>query len=123
MIVLADTEDQYSELLSRFQTDYSTHPDVVKYVMNQWIELYKKRFTNCWTNNVMHFENITTCTAKGAHAKLKKFLGINTGNLETCWEKMHDLLETSFNAIKASFEKSVNIVRTFLIRFDFASSS
>ncbi|KAH6829232.1 hypothetical protein C2S53_011663 [Perilla frutescens var. hirtella] len=55
----------------------------------------------------MHFENTTTCRAESAHAKLKT----NTGNLETCWEKMHDLLETLLNAIKASFEKSVNIVQ------------
>ncbi|KAH6789587.1 hypothetical protein C2S51_004593 [Perilla frutescens var. frutescens] len=111
MIVLADTEDRYTELLSRFQADYSAHLDVVKYVMSHWIKPYKERFINCWTNNVMHFDNTTTCRAEGAHAKLKKFLGTNTGNLETCWEKMHDLLETSFNAIKASFEKSVNVVQ------------
>ncbi|KAH6811496.1 hypothetical protein C2S51_025258 [Perilla frutescens var. frutescens] len=49
--------------------------------------------------------------AEVAHAKLKRFLRTSTNNLEGCWEKIHDLLETSFNAIKASFEKSVNVVQ------------
>ncbi|KAH6760275.1 hypothetical protein C2S52_009274 [Perilla frutescens var. hirtella] len=49
--------------------------------------------------------------AEGAHAKLKRFLGTSTDNLEGCWEKIHDLLETSFNTIKASFENSVNVVQ------------
>ncbi|KAH6810732.1 hypothetical protein C2S51_024494 [Perilla frutescens var. frutescens] len=49
--------------------------------------------------------------AEGAHAKLKRFLGTSTCNLEGCWEKIHDLLDTSFNAMKTSFEKSINVVQ------------
>lgn len=33
------------------------------------------------------------------------------GTIETVWVKMHDLYETSLNAIKASFEKSVYVVQ------------
>ncbi|KAH6780136.1 hypothetical protein C2S52_011373 [Perilla frutescens var. hirtella] len=103
LVVLAETEARYGEMLRRFQEDYATNPTV--------IVPYKERFVSYWTNRVMHFDNTTTCWAEGAHAKLKRFLGTSTGNLEGCWEKIHDLLETSFNAIKASFEKSINVVQ------------
>ncbi|KAH6822324.1 hypothetical protein C2S53_012606 [Perilla frutescens var. hirtella] len=88
--LLAETEARYGEMLRRFQEDYATNPTVVNYAINNWIVPYK---------------------AEGAHAKLKRFLGTSTCNLEECWEKIHDLLETFFNAIKASFEKSINVVQ------------
>ncbi|KAH6777766.1 hypothetical protein C2S51_009078 [Perilla frutescens var. frutescens] len=93
LVVLAETEARYEKMLRRFQEDYATNPTIVSYAIDNWIVPYKERF------------------AEGAHAKLKRFLGTSIDNLEACWEKIHDLLETSFNAIKASFEKSINVVQ------------
>ncbi|KAH6826463.1 hypothetical protein C2S53_014317 [Perilla frutescens var. hirtella] len=111
LVVLAETESRYSEMLRRFQEDYVTNPTIVNYAINNWIVPYKERFVSCWTNSVMDFDNTITYRAEGAHAKLKRFLGTSTDNVEGCWEKIYDLMETSFNAIKASFEKSVNVVQ------------
>lgn len=47
---------------------------------------------------------------EGAHAKLKRFLGSSLGNFETNWGKIHALLELQQTEIKASFEKSLNVV-------------
>ena len=44
------------------------------------------------------------------HSTLKKQLLSSMGNFETCWSKIHALLETSHNAIKASFQTSLNVV-------------
>ncbi|KAL8483585.1 hypothetical protein ACS0TY_026318 [Phlomoides rotata] len=45
------------------------------------------------------------------YVKLKRCLRTRRGNFETCWSKIHSLLETSHIVIKASFEKSINVVQ------------
>jgi len=48
--------------------------------------------------------------AESAHAKLKRYLGASLQNFETSWGKIHALLELQHTEIKASFEKSINMV-------------
>ena len=48
--------------------------------------------------------------AESAHAKLKTYLGSSFQNFETSWSKIHALLELQHTEIKASFEKSINVV-------------
>lgn len=45
------------------------------------------------------------------HAALKRSLGNSLGNFERFWAKIHTLFESSHNAIKHSFEKSVNVAQ------------
>jgi len=47
---------------------------------------------------------------ESAHAKLKRYLGSSFQNFETSWAKIHALLELQHIKIKASFEKSINVV-------------
>ena len=41
--------------------------------------------------------------------KLKRYLCSSVGNFETCWFKIHVLLELQHTDINASFEKSCNV--------------
>jgi len=41
--------------------------------------------------------------------KLKRYLCLSVMNFETCWFKIHALLELHHADIKASFEKSCNV--------------
>ena len=49
--------------------------------------------------------------AESHHAKLKKQLQTSMGDLETCWTNIHTLMEATHNAIKGSFEKSINVIQ------------
>ena len=55
--------------------------------------------------------NCRHCRAESAHSKLKKQLGSSQGTFETCWIRIHALLEGQHSSIKASFEKSKNVVQ------------
>lgn len=59
-LVKADTETEFNDCLRRLPKDFKHYPDAVEYVMKQWIVPYKERFVSCWTNKVLHFENLTT---------------------------------------------------------------
>jgi len=48
--------------------------------------------------------------SRGIHAKLKRYICSSLGSFDTSWAKIHALLELQHTKIKASFEKSINIV-------------
>ncbi|KAL8476987.1 hypothetical protein ACS0TY_029330 [Phlomoides rotata] len=108
----ADEESRFNELLRRFVEDYSEkYPKAVKYAVKNWIDPYKEKFVSCWTNNILHYGNTTTNRVEGHHSALKRQLKTSMGDFETCWTQMHTLYEASHTAIKASFEKSINVVQ------------
>ena len=58
----------------------------------------------------MHLGNTTLNSAESAHAKLKRYLSSSLGKFDTSWAKIHALLELQHTEIKASFEKSINVI-------------
>ncbi|KAL8494003.1 hypothetical protein ACS0TY_024978 [Phlomoides rotata] len=79
--------------------------------MNQWINPYKEKFVCFFTNQVMHYENMTTNMVESHHAALKMMLGNSLGSFEHNWTKTHTLYGANHNVIKHSFEKSVNVAQ------------
>ena len=47
--------------------------------------------------------------AESAHAKLNRYLCSSIENFETCWSKVHALLELQHTNIKVLFEQSHNV--------------
>ena len=43
-----------------FETICSPWPLIVEYVKKAWIIPHKEKFVKCWTNSLMHLENITS---------------------------------------------------------------
>ncbi|KAL8456216.1 hypothetical protein ACS0TY_034438 [Phlomoides rotata] len=108
----ADEESRFNELLRRFVEDYSNkYPNAVKYAVKNWIDPYKEKFVSCWTNNILHYGNTTTNKVEGHHSALKRQLKTSICDFETCWTQMHTLYQASHTAVKASFEKSINVVQ------------
>ncbi|XP_038704674.1 uncharacterized protein LOC120000624 [Tripterygium wilfordii] len=110
-VVAANTEVEYLRRINELTTTFSHTPTAVAYVFDTWLNPYKERFIAAWTNNCMHFDNLTTKRVESAHAKLKKQLGCSLGNFDSLWSKIHSLLELHFTEIKASFEKSATVVQ------------
>ncbi|KAL8487372.1 hypothetical protein ACS0TY_023886 [Phlomoides rotata] len=110
-LMFADSEKDFEDAVRVLHSDFATLMKPVKYVMNQWINPYKERFVKAWTNQVMHYGNITTNRVENHHSALKRMLGNSLGNFETSWLKIDTLFEECHTAIKHSFEKSVNITQ------------
>jgi histone-lysine N-methyltransferase SETD2 len=60
MLVHSNTEDEYNDRLYNLETTSSSYPDVLDYVKSTWLNPYKDRFVEAWTNNYMHFGNTTS---------------------------------------------------------------
>ncbi|KAL8547131.1 hypothetical protein ACS0TY_006737 [Phlomoides rotata] len=107
-----DEESRFNELLRRFIEDYSNkYPNAVKYAVKNWIDPYKEKLVSCWTNNILHYGNTTRNGVEGHHSALKRQLKTSICDFETCWTQMHTLYQASHTMVKASFEKSINVVQ------------
>ncbi|KAL8511981.1 hypothetical protein ACS0TY_018443 [Phlomoides rotata] len=111
LLMFAEDETTFNERYTMLVDHFQGYPDPVKYLIQQWIEPYKEKFVACWTNQILHYGNTSTNRAESHHAALKKQLGNSLGNFETCWDQIHTLYAASHNAIKCSFEKSINVVQ------------
>lgn len=56
------------------------HHILVDYVTRTWHPV-RHRFGTAWSNEHRHFGNIATSRAEGAHAMLKKWISVSSGNL------------------------------------------
>ncbi|KAL7251152.1 hypothetical protein ACSBR1_013060 [Camellia fascicularis] len=111
LLVFSSSEDEYHEHLSTLHKEFSAYPEALDYVTQIWLKQYKEKFVASWTNSCMHYRNATTNRAESAHSSLKKQLESSQGSFETCWSKIHNLLELQHTAIKASFQKSLIVVQ------------
>jgi len=79
--------------------------------MVTWLCPYKEKFVKAWKDKVMHLGNITSNRVVAAHWSLKRILENTLGDLCFCWDLINKMIILQHNAIKASFQKSLHVVR------------
>ncbi|XP_027940130.1 uncharacterized protein LOC114194217 [Vigna unguiculata] len=105
-----DESDVFNECVHRLELVCQPWPVFFEYVNDSWIIPYKKFFVKAWTNKVMHLGNTTSNKVESAHWSLKKVLGSSMGDLCSCWDGIHNVIILQHNEIKASFERSLNLI-------------
>ncbi|XP_038683661.1 protein FAR1-RELATED SEQUENCE 5-like [Tripterygium wilfordii] len=110
ILLESETENVYHYNLSAFEVNLQSYSKVVNYIKDVWLMPYKEMFITAWTDTYMHFGNLTTNRAESQHSKLKRYLGTSQSDLESSVLSIHQLIQGQLTAIKASLEKSKNIV-------------
>ncbi|XP_038698030.1 uncharacterized protein LOC119995588 [Tripterygium wilfordii] len=87
------------------------HPTAVNYIETIWLTPYKEMFVTAWTDSYLHFGNQITNRVESQHAKLKRYLGSTQSNLKSSVLFIHELIRNQISSIKASLEKSRNIIQ------------
>ncbi|XP_048424670.1 uncharacterized protein LOC125467934 [Pyrus x bretschneideri] len=111
VLVTSPTENDYIRELAVLQREFSMYTEVMEYVTNTWLNPFEDRFVSAWTDMIMHFGNVTSNRAKGAHTKLKRELGMSQGNFEGSFESIHSLIELQHTDIKISFDKCLMVTQ------------
>ncbi|XP_038688749.1 uncharacterized protein LOC119987916 [Tripterygium wilfordii] len=112
ILLESETEDAdaYHYNLSAFEVNLQSYSKVVNYIKDVWLMSYKEMFISALTNTYMHFGNLTTNRAESQHSKLKRYFDTSQSDLESSVSSIHQLIQGQLTAIKASLEKSKNIV-------------
>ncbi|XP_078159354.1 protein FAR1-RELATED SEQUENCE 5-like [Carex rostrata] len=98
-VVYSSTELEYKEHWKEFESKYMEKKKALEYIENVWLPL-KEKFVGAWTDQYLHFGNRASSRAESAHAKLKKYLQVSTGDLYEVRSKMCLAIENEFNEIK-----------------------
>ncbi|PTQ46629.1 hypothetical protein MARPO_0010s0039 [Marchantia polymorpha] len=90
-ICRASTPTEFDTLWEKMRADFKDVPAVLDYVNKTWIP-HKTKFVSAWTDDCLHLRNTTTSCVEGAHAMLKQFLQVLTGDLHAVREEIGSVL-------------------------------
>ncbi|KAL6532409.1 hypothetical protein OROGR_014379 [Orobanche gracilis] len=98
-VVYSTTEALFEENWRDFEVLYKEKKDAFEYIKNIWFP-WKEKFVTAWTDKYLHFGNRSSSRAEGAHAKLKLYLQVFTGDFHEVKEKISLAVEHEFNEIR-----------------------
>ncbi|XP_057425864.1 uncharacterized protein LOC130719248 [Lotus japonicus] len=108
-LIYAETVEQFDEEWKEMCVMCKDFPDFISYISTTWLK-HKEKFVSAWTNSVLHFGTTTSNRAESAHSTLKRMLKDGRGDLCASWNAVDRLTTVRHNEIKASFERSINLV-------------
>ena len=86
-LVAASTEVEFEKQWKELSNSFDSKYKALEYLVNTWL-IYKDRFVNAWTSRYLHFGNKATSRVEGAHAYVKHFLQVSTGDLLSVLSKL-----------------------------------
>ncbi|KAH7844004.1 hypothetical protein Vadar_023309 [Vaccinium darrowii] len=98
-VINSEDEQAFNQAWNFVELLYKEKEKVLCYIRNTWLP-FKERFVHAWTKNCTHFGNRVSSRAEGAHAKLKQYLQVSTGDLHQVKNKICLAIDNEFNEIK-----------------------
>ena len=99
-VMKSHTEEIFEEAWTTLAETYRQKPVLVTYLQDTWISK-KQYFVSAWTDRYLHLGSVVTSRAEGAHAMLKKYLQVSTGDLYAVYHKIDMALEHQHREIEA----------------------
>jgi len=109
-IVGCDIVEAFEDRVNALRVVCSPWLIFVDYVMDTWLHPHKEKFVKAWIDKVMHLGNTTSNKVEATHWSLKRVLQKLMGDLCFCWDSINKMIILQYNAIKASFQKSLHVV-------------
>jgi hypothetical protein len=96
-LVSSGTDAIYEERWSSLQDTFDTSaPELVSYIRDTWLAFWKQLIVQAYTDKHLHLGNRATSRVEGAHAVLKSYLQVSTGDLKTVYDKITLLLNNQY---------------------------
>ncbi|PWA55937.1 hypothetical protein CTI12_AA397510 [Artemisia annua] len=99
VVAYSTTEALFNKNWADFELFYKGKKDALDYIKKNWFP-WKEKFVSAWMEKYLHFGNRASSRAEGAHAKLKKYLQVSTGDFQQVKKKLSLAIEHEFNEIK-----------------------
>jgi hypothetical protein len=64
-----------------FRTKFEFEDGLINYIWGQWLCTNRQQFVKCYTDQYLHFGNVTTSRLEGMHYVLKRRLHSSQGDL------------------------------------------
>ncbi|KAI1004522.1 hypothetical protein K3495_g3695 [Podosphaera aphanis] len=70
----------YEENVEKLRGLYASLPVMLTYISETWL-IYKEKFVHAYSNNFIHFGNLTSSRAEGMHHMIKSYILVSTRDL------------------------------------------
>ena len=91
-VVYAHTRIEYNAAYKEFVRKFrDEHIKDVQYVRDTWVTPWRSRFCRYKTNEILHFNTLTTSRVEGGHRVLKHMLKFSTGDLMAVVDRLETL--------------------------------
>ncbi|XP_012854485.1 PREDICTED: uncharacterized protein LOC105973988 [Erythranthe guttata] len=94
-LVESETEEEYECNYREIVSLYGQYLKLITYINETWL-IYKERFVKCWTNNIVHFGNMTTNRVESAHRASKRWIQTSTGAMDTVQNALDAQVDLQF---------------------------
>ncbi|XP_074265811.1 protein FAR1-RELATED SEQUENCE 5-like [Silene latifolia] len=102
-VMYAVSEKSFGEAWVLLELLYKEKAAIITYIKETWMP-YKEMFVTAWTDKHPHFGNRVSSRAEGAHAKLKSYLQVSTGDLAQVVSKISLAVENEFHEICSTLQ-------------------
>ncbi|KAJ3575720.1 hypothetical protein NPX13_g3933 [Xylaria arbuscula] len=100
------TEEIFDKRTSEFIQKYlPTHLEEVRYVKENWLDLYKEKLVKAWVDQHPHFNNVVTSRVEGIHGLLKSHLKRSTLDLFEAWKAIKQALSNQLAELRSNQAK------------------
>ena len=115
-VISSRTPDSFEAAWKKFQTKFSfNQKKSINYIEETWL-VHKEKFVQAYVDKHMHLGSRATSRIEGAHAILKRWLEVSTGDLYIIYGKIKLMLEYQNSEFqkKLTYQKSKIITETNL---------
>ncbi|XP_074281819.1 protein FAR1-RELATED SEQUENCE 5-like [Silene latifolia] len=102
-VMYAETESSFEESWVLLELLYKEKKSVILYLNETWMP-HKQKFVSAWSDTHPHLGNRASSRAEGAHAKLKGYLQVSTGDFAQVVSKICLAIENEFQEINTMLE-------------------
>lgn len=117
VVMRSPSEHDFEKNWRLFEEFYKEKGEIVTYIQQTWLP-YKKHFVYAWMERFPHFRHRASSRVEGAHAKIKKYLQVSTGDFRQVKDKICLAIANEFQEIKTQLSsEKINVPHILNIDF------
>ncbi|KAI0996876.1 hypothetical protein K3495_g11303 [Podosphaera aphanis] len=91
-VIESPSIQSYEENVEKLREIYVSLPVMLNYISETWL-IYEEKFVHAYTNNYLHFGNLTSSRAEGMHHMIKSYIQVSTCELRDAHARIYQAIQ------------------------------
>jgi len=100
-VVRSRNVEEFEKALQNIKDSIGDQHQALCYIQDTWLP-YRERFVHAWTDRYLHFGATVTSRVEGAHAVIKRYLHVSTGDLRAVKIAISLAIENQVKELRAA---------------------
>ncbi|KAI0993246.1 hypothetical protein K3495_g14938 [Podosphaera aphanis] len=104
-VIESPSTQSYKENVEKLWEIYVSLPVMLNYISETWF-IYKEKFVHAYTNNYLHFGNLTSSRAEGMHHMIKSYIQVSTCELRDAHARIYQAIQAQVANLSALLSRA-----------------